>query len=101
MSTEEQIKEMAKICCYICEFEHCGKCLNDLDLGDCYIAMHTAQKLYNAGYQKVSEIVAKIFEELKEKYTACFFDGTKDIITFRKDDLEELEKKYTESEGTQ
>lgn len=99
MSTEEQIVEMAKICCGICEFEHCGKCLNNLDLGECYMATHTAQKLYNASYQKVSEVVAKIFAELKEKYIEYFFDGTKGIIVFRKDDLDELEKKYTESEG--
>ena len=66
MNTEEQIVEMAKICCLICEFEHCGKCLNGPGLGNCGMAMLTAQKLYNAGYRKESEVVAEIFAEIEQ-----------------------------------
>ena len=66
MTTEEQIVEMAKICCLICEFEHCGKCLNGPGLGNCYMATLTAQKLYNAGYRKASDVVAEVFEEIEQ-----------------------------------
>jgi hypothetical protein len=41
-----------------------------------------------------TEFASEIFADLKEKYTEYFFDGTKDIIVFRKNDLAELEKKY-------
>ena len=59
---------------------------------------YLAEGLIEQGYRKSTEVAREIFEELKEKYTECFFDGTKDIIVFRKNDLAELEKKYTESE---
>ncbi len=93
MTTEEQIVEMSKICCDICEFEHCGKCLNNLDLGDCYMAMHTARKLYNAGYQKVSEVVAKIFTEIEQIFSCGSNDELRVAVR-----IAELRKKY-EREG--
>ena len=55
---DKQIEEMAKICCELCEFEHCGECTNDdvdCGIGECYVAEYTAKKLYEAGYRKQSE----------------------------------------------
>ena len=117
MNTEAQIVEMAKICCLICEFEHCGECLNGPGLGNCGMAMLTAQKLYNAGYRKASDVVAEIFEEIINPINRAiqFYDmlsintfdsieqarasASKEALQAIRDTFSELRKKYIKSEG--
>ena len=56
MNKQEQIKEIAEMCCYLCEFELGGKCTNDgVSRGMCYMVNHVAERLYNIGYRKQSE----------------------------------------------
>ena len=52
MTKEKQIEELAKICCYICEYEVNGKCDNDREIGTCAMTKTTAEHIYNAGYRK-------------------------------------------------
>ena len=55
MAEEKQIEEMAKFCCFSCDFGDSGRCLEDVNPCKCGIAIETAKRLYEAGYRKQSE----------------------------------------------
>lgn len=92
MSRDKQIAEMAKHCCFPCDMECDGECIEGIDPSKCYGACETANALYLAGYRKASEVAREICEMLREDLRG-FVDA---------DYLERLltiyEKKYTEGE---
>lgn len=51
------IEEMAKYCCYPCEMEHCGECIEGNNPCKCHIALTTAEALYKAGYRKQEDTI--------------------------------------------
>ena len=52
---EKQIEEIAKHCCFPCDMECNGECLEGTDPCKCYISLEVAKTLYNAGYRKQVE----------------------------------------------
>ena len=83
----KQIEEMAKYCCYACEFENNGECDLAHPIGECTLATATAMEIYKAGYRKKDEVAREIFADIEQ---AIFAHGTK----YAMKRLEELKKKY-------
>lgn len=81
---ERQIKEMA---CSICVVRH-NCCDPDKPIPSCY-AFKCAEKGFENGYRKASELAAEIFEEI-EKYLAK--DGDIRVITENK--FYEIKRKF-------
>ena len=104
MSKEKQIKKMEEIGSKLpCDREDCSKCL----------AMNRrckdflfAERLYNAGYRKASDVAREMFEEIIadiEALLSIYTDNTELSETMRtlielvkRYLLAELKKKYTE-----
>ncbi len=101
MSEEKQIEEMAKLVCTVFD----GNCK------DCPFNFYPpcppkagAERVYNAGYRKQSEVAREIFEEIEKlmqmvinDYKTCSCFGTADIVDYAREWLiSELKKKYTE-----
>ena len=97
MVSDKQIEEMAKYCCFPCEMEHNGKCIENNDPCKCYIANETAKALYNAGYRKASDVAMEIFEEIKTAFARVgVLPHNVWLVDFNV--IAEIKKKY-ESEG--
>ena len=83
---EKQVTEMAS---------DINDCITEFvtDTGDVYIDDEaTAQKMFDKGYRKQSEVVKEIFGEILSNHTPDI-DG---FFTMHKSELAELEKKYME-----
>lgn len=65
---EKQIKEIAKHCCFPCDMECNGECLEGNDPSKCYISVEVATKLYNAGYRKPRD---GEWKEFSDEYGIC------------------------------
>lgn len=63
----KQIEEIAKHCCFPCEMECNGECIERKNPCECYIALTTAEELYNAGYRRQDEVAREIFTQLEEE----------------------------------
>ena len=79
MSKEKQIEEMARFCCTTCEMftnnpvgANKSPCALDNDYNSCPLCIEAAERLYNAGYRKQSEVIEeyrkKVYSKM-EKYT--------------------------------
>ena len=96
MSREKQIEEMTKI---LCRDYSMGECM--VDSFDC-LEGHCSKRerieaLYNAGYQKSTDVAEEIFAEIDELLSPYgSYIKTIDIHEYI-----ELKKKYTESEDTE
>ena len=103
MTKQEQIEEMAKYICNVCEmgdgFD--GKCNGSVPNGykQCCICLGTAEVIYNAGYRSEATLtyaVQDFAEKLKTKLfaifgkTICSDLDTEDIT----DIIDELLKEY-------
>ena len=110
MNKEKQIEEMAKVLstvkrCDAFTVSECikRKCQYPHYEGVTCIAEHQAEKLYNAGYRKASEVAREIFEEIDKMLdTVTIVMGRLDSLrTFHKtiekvtSTVDELKKKYT------
>ena len=90
MSREIELKRMAKDICHL--DRPCDLCMMSFECK----AMTYAERFYNTGYRKASEVAGEIFEEIGELVNE-YLDGriyTHDFCTY----LAELKKKYTEGE---
>lgn len=105
----KQIEEIAKHCCFPCEMECNGECIERKNPCECYIALTTAEELYNAGYRRQDEVAREIFAEIEEiffKYADKFssvgecklVEPVRQAVLFASNELfvyvEELKKKY-------
>lgn len=93
MSRDKQIEEIKAIIledcgsdCENCEFHNMGVCYDN----------YIANRLYNAGYRKSTDVAEEIFAEI-DKLLAVDRNGE---ATFDVRDLAELKKKYVKSEET-
>lgn len=115
MSIVEQVMEMKKVmneCCNIYDEQgnHLGnKCFNceywcDTNYVCCSYNEKEATALYNAGYRKASDVAREIFEEIEKllKKNELRNYEPYNVESYYSGDLEkaldELKKKYTESE---
>ena len=98
MRRDKQIDEMAKHCCFPCLMGN-GKCVADLNSSECYVAIETANHLYNAGYRKASEVAEEIFAEIEFEIAQLDFDREETRAIAIEGIIAELKKKYTEGEG--
>ena len=64
MDKDQKIFELTKYTCLACEMNCDGQCIEGNDCSQCYIAIEGAEKLYNDGYARSTEIAREIFEEL-------------------------------------
>ena len=109
MNKENQIEELAKVLSGLSCTNKCKNCnhfYNKYSDVGC-VDMNFAEKLYAKGYRKASEVAREIFEELDKRLDEvtvvaslndCFittFCKTMEKVTAK---VEELKKKYTESE---
>lgn len=112
MNTEKQISEMART---ICQSNRDGICGYDRKPCDFNCGNYDeANKFYNAGYRKASEIFEEIEEEIElalecnykikrdaqddNEGLVIYVDGKIDCLRGLTDFIAELKKKYTESE---
>ena len=78
---EKQIEEIAKHCCFPCDMECNGECLEGNDPCKCYISLEVAKTLYNAGYRKQVEgewvecIEYNELEECEDYFFRCSVCG--------------------------
>ena len=99
MSRDKQIEEMTHILHPFCD----AACLDG-----CYscVPYKNAEKLYNMGYRKASDVAREIFEEIENLldnyHSACHPIGEIEAYTYYEgglgDAIADLKKKY-ESEG--
>jgi hypothetical protein len=64
---QKQIEEIAKHCCFPCDMECNGECLEGTDPCKCYISLEVAKTLYKAGYRKQSGWIS-VDERLPEMH---------------------------------
>lgn len=96
MSKEDHLKEMAKVIC----LHYGGGC------ADCPIAVYPpcnakaqAEKFYNAGYRKQSEVTRAILKDIEKAAFVIHDDDSGEFIFCMScEDFRELRKKYTEGE---
>lgn len=69
MTRQEQIEEMAKCICNVCDWMEASGCMNgNVDnYTQCSRTMETANAIYNAGYRKIDDLKA----ENKQLKTEC------------------------------
>ena len=94
MTHEKQIEEMAWNLCDIPthpSIKSCEQCGNK----HCH-AMYYAERAYNAGYRKVSEVAREIFEEIASciDYIEEQLDVIPDAFASLKEDIAVIQKKY-------
>jgi hypothetical protein len=83
---EKHIVEMAKYCCFPCDMECNGECLEGTDPCKCYISLEVAKTLYNASYRKQvdgewEERIFIIFDTEKVGYHCPKCNTTWDVKT--------------------
>lgn len=88
----KQIEEMAEYCCFPCEMDNDGKCLEGKNPCKCYIALTTAEALYNAGYRRQEDVARAIFAKIENFAESC----PNSLYTLRglKEFIKTLKKKY-------
>ena len=92
MSREKQIREMERIGSRLpCDREDCSKCLAMNRRCNDYLF---AERLYDAGYRKQSEVARKIISEIKQEISSC--KNWDHIPVAVADALAKIEKEYTE-----
>ena len=98
MCKENQIKEMADVECYRCPWND-GECKWNNCSGWREAAYH-AEKFYNAGYRKQSDIAKAVLEDIR---AAAYYPSGKDgdTIVIYPDTLTKIEKKYAEPQMTE
>lgn len=73
MTKQEQIEDIAKYVCNVCDFK-CDWFQSGMKEGSiCTTAQETAEALYNAGYRKIDEF---------EKENACLLKACEEQFTF-------------------
>lgn len=96
MSRDKQIEEMAKAICseYDCVIP-CQSCAY-YAYANCR-DVKSAEKLYNAGYRKASDVAEEIFEEI-EGFNRPPMHECEPVYIIKASEFAELKKKYTEEE---
>lgn len=71
MTKQEQIEEMAKCICNVCDWMEASGCMNgDIDnYTQCSRTMETANAIYEAGYRKIKEKNETLEEQIKHLNT--------------------------------
>ena len=92
MNRDKQIEEMAETMCAFYGTEMCYECRYCCD---CHINKE-AERIYNAGYRKASELAKEIFEEIEKLIVRRMIPDVTLIDDRLITDIAELKKKYTE-----
>lgn len=71
---DKHIEEMAKHCCFPCEMEDDGRCLEGINPCACSIALTTAEALYKAGYRRQDEIAFEVIDKFRNELIKIFID---------------------------
>lgn len=100
MNRDKQIEEMAKNICseYDCIIP-CQSCAY-YEYANCR-DVKSAEKLYNAGYRKSTDLAREIFEEIEKNMVAIDDIDFNHFRAIGRRTFAELKKKYTKSEDTE